>query len=88
MPDCECLKTCPYFEHDIVKQIDMVAKLRQQKFCKGDNSLCARYMVFKTLGKPNVPKDLLPTQTERAKEIIDKHKNLPKNLQNCSCSST
>lgn len=72
MAECECLKGCPYFESDLMKEIDQMAQLRQEKYCKGDNSLCARYMVFKALGKENVPLDLLLIQTDRAKELIDK----------------
>ena len=32
------------------------------KYCKGDNSGCARYMVFKALGREEVPLDLYPNQ--------------------------
>ncbi len=72
MPDCECLEGCPYFESDVMKEIDTMAKMRQEQYCKGDNSKCARYMVFKALGKENVPRDLLPFQVEKAKEIVVK----------------
>lgn len=72
MPDCECLKTCPYFNDTLMQEFDAVAEMRKQKYCRGDNSLCARYMVFKALGRENVPKDLTPYQTQRAKELIDK----------------
>jgi len=70
MPDCECLNGCPYFNDDLVQEIALIAKLRKQKYCKGDNSLCARYMVFKALGRENVPLDMLPSQVEKAKELI------------------
>ena len=75
MPECECLKGCPYFNSAIFKEMDVMLELRQQKYCRGDNSLCARYMVFKVLGKEHVPENLLPTQVERAKEIIEEKKN-------------
>jgi hypothetical protein len=55
-----------------MKGVDRMAELRQEKYCKGDNSLCARYIVFKALGKEHVPADLLPFQTDKAKELIDK----------------
>ena len=41
-----------------------------EKYCLGDNSDCARYMVFKELGKPAVPANLYPNMHERAKNIL------------------
>ena len=74
MPDCECLKDCLYFKSAIFDEIDGMREIRQQKYCKGDNSTCARYMIFKALGKEYVPKNLLPSQVEKAKEIIEQNK--------------
>ena len=71
MPDCECLENCPYFEGDLHKEISVIQELRVQKYCKGDNSTCARYMVFKALGKEHVPRNLLPTDVDGAKKIIE-----------------
>jgi len=71
MPECECLKGCPYFNAPIMKEFDAMAQLRKQRYCLGSNSDCARYQVFKALGKIMVPADLLPSQVERAKEIIN-----------------
>ena len=70
MANCECMQGCPYFEKDLMKQLPDVLKLRQEQYCLGDNSTCARYMVFKALGKSNVPLDLLPSQVEKARVII------------------
>jgi hypothetical protein len=72
MPDCECLKDCPYFKTDILKEVEAMAEMRRQKYCKGDYSVCARYMVFKALGKVNVPLDLLPSEVQRAEKLINK----------------
>lgn len=70
MPDCECLKDCPYFENEVMKEIDVMAKIRQEQYCRGDYSQCARYIVFKALGKANVPRNLLPFQADKAKALI------------------
>ncbi len=72
MPDCECLDWCPYFDSDIMKEIGTMAKMRQDEYCKGDFSKCARYMVYKALGRENVPGDLLPFRVQKAKELIEK----------------
>ena len=74
MPDCECIKGCPYFNNEILQEIDIVLELRKQKYCRGDKTICARYMVFKALGKRVVPPTLLPSQIEEAEAIIRNHK--------------
>jgi hypothetical protein len=46
------------------------AALFKEKFCKTGNTECTRYIVYKTLGKIEVPSDLFPNQLERANTII------------------
>ena len=74
MAECENLLDCPYFNGTEISEIDVIVELRKQKYCLGDNSICARYMVFEALGREYCPKDLIPIQTDRAKEIIEQHK--------------
>jgi len=69
MKDCECLPKCPFF-NDKMANMPLVAKLLKQKYCKSNNTECARYMVFLKLGKGKVPSDLFPTQVDRAKKIL------------------
>ena len=69
MADCECLPKCPFF-NDKMDSVPAVAEMLKAKFCKGDNSSCARYMVFKAKGREHVPADLFPRHIDRAKEII------------------
>jgi hypothetical protein len=49
-----------------------MADMYKKKYCQGDNTNCARYMVFKTLGKGTVPGDLFPNMAAKAQEIIKK----------------
>ena len=70
MADCECLGGCPFFNSKMAQSMSAVAKSMKKRFCLGDNSNCARYQVFKALGKPRVPGDLIPNQSERARQII------------------
>jgi len=42
----------------------------KEKYCLGNNSNCARYMVFKKLGKPAVPETLYPNMIDRANKIL------------------
>jgi hypothetical protein len=74
MADCECLNDCHYFKTVLLREVEAMAEMRRRKYCKGDYTLCARYMVFKALGNENVPLDLLPSEVQKAKELIDKVK--------------
>ena len=69
MSECECLPRCPFF-NDVMSDMPSTADRMKRKFCLGDNSNCARYLVFKALGSPNVPATLFPMQKERAQELI------------------
>lgn len=70
MSDCICLPRCPFF-NDKMANMPGTAAIIKKNYCQGDNSNCARYMVFKSLGREAVPIDLYPNQVTRAKTIID-----------------
>jgi hypothetical protein len=42
----------------------------KRKYCEGDSAECARFMIFKALGKGMVPPDLFPNQVDRARQVI------------------
>ncbi|WP_419658530.1 uncharacterized protein Dvar_73560 [Desulfosarcina variabilis str. Montpellier] len=69
MAECECLPTCPFF-NDKMANKPGTADMFKKKFCLGDNTNCARYIVMKKLGKPNVPPDLYPNQKKMAEQLI------------------
>lgn len=69
MADCEMLATCPFFNDKMANKPGSAAVFKR-KYCQGDNTTCARYMVFKALGKARVPADLFPNQDERARQVI------------------
>jgi hypothetical protein len=69
MADCELLNGCPFF-NDRMQGLEVIKEMLKKRYCKADNSNCARYMVFKALGRPKVPADLIPNQADRAKQII------------------
>lgn len=69
MADCECIAGCLFF-NDKMKDKQGMGGIYKKKYCLGDKLQCARYMVFKKLGKPSVPANLYPNQLERAKEIL------------------
>ncbi|WP_418790709.1 hypothetical protein [Phosphitispora sp. TUW77] len=70
MADCECLQGCPFF-NDKMPMDSGIGALYKRNYCKGDNTRCARYMVFKALGKPKVPNDLYPNNLDKATKLIE-----------------
>jgi len=72
MADCECLPKCPFF-NDNMSKMPAISNLLKKKFCQGDKSDCARHMVFRSVGKEFVPKDLYPNDNNTALEIIKKN---------------
>jgi len=69
MAQCECLQGCPFF-NDKMKDSDGLANMYKKKYCLADNSVCARYMIFKKMGKAAVPETLYPNMVDKARQII------------------
>ncbi|MEQ8170480.1 MAG: hypothetical protein ABRQ38_16455 [Candidatus Eremiobacterota bacterium] len=69
MGNCECLERCPFFNNKMPDR-PATAELMKKKYCQGDNSQCARYIIFKKLGSSKVPIDLYPSQLDKAKIIL------------------
>lgn len=69
MADCEVLGTCPFF-NDQMAEMPSMSDIIKNRYCHGSNVSCARHMVLRTLGRPAVPADLYPSQTDRAEEIL------------------
>jgi len=71
MPDCVCLERCPFF-NDSMKSKPATAEIFKRHYCKNDFSACARYKVFKVLGREKVPADLYPNELDRVDGILAK----------------
>ena len=69
MKQCECLRGCPFF-NDKMDNMPSMAEMYKQKYCLGSPDNCARYVVFKKLGKSAVPLDLFPNQLDQAKKLL------------------
>jgi len=69
MSDCELLKTCIFF-NDKMANLPSTVEIFKIKYCRSDNTECARYMVFKALGRERVPQDLFPNQVDVARKVI------------------
>ena len=75
MADCELLPTCLFFS-DKIPGMPATASILKKKYCQGDNTECARHIVFKALGRGHVPRELFPGMIDKAKDIILLNKNV------------
>lgn len=71
MADCELLAGCLFF-NDKMKVNKTIGSIYKKHYCLKDNTTCARYMVFKKLGKEAIPTNLLPNMVDQANEILSK----------------
>ncbi len=67
---CECFEKCELFSSGVAK-LPSTSKSFQDKFCNVDHDACARYIVYKQLGRESVPSDLFPNERGRAMELIN-----------------
>ncbi len=69
MADCECLAKCPFF-NDKMANMPSMAEMMKNRYCRDEYHTCARYRVFKALGREAVPLDLFPNQPENAEVLL------------------
>lgn len=70
MADCPSLPKCPFF-HDKMAERPAMAAMMKRNYCQGDNSECARWMVFQKTGPGTVPADLYPNQVEKVRSLFN-----------------
>lgn len=73
MAICEKLSKCPFYQGTMSMESGL-GKMYKQKYCEGDKTICARYMVATTVGPEFVTNKLYPNMTDTAKSIIEKNK--------------
>ena len=69
MAECECLAGCPFY-NDKMDASQGLGAMYKKTYCLGDNTNCARHMIFKKLGKEMVPAKLYPNGVDQAKKIL------------------
>jgi hypothetical protein len=69
MVGCERLEKCPIVNETKNGSASDFQKIKET-YCYQNFEKCARYIVLTTVGGDFVPKELLPEQVEKAKEII------------------
>ena len=74
MSACELTETCIFF-NDQMANMPSTAAVYKKIYCGQDFDKCGRYLIYKAIGRENVPKDLFPNQSDRANEVIKACKN-------------
>ena len=69
MAECVCLPKCPFF-FDKMSSMPAMADIYKENYCKGDNSECARYAVYRQMGAGSVPSGLFPNESIKAAAFL------------------
>ena len=69
MAVCEMLEKCPFFNETMHGMPDH-AELFKSLYCHGNHNMCARFMVYKSLGPQTVPADLFPNEIQRGNRLV------------------
>ena len=73
MNNCELLDGCLFFRDKMPLEYGLGA-LYKKRYCLGDNTKCARYMVAKAIGREKVPTDLYPNMDDSAQKLLENEK--------------
>jgi len=66
---CALIETCIFF-NDKMSNMPSMATMYKDRYCREDFNACARYQVFATVGRENVPKDLYPNEQDKVAGVI------------------
>lgn len=73
MGTCEKLSKCPFYQGKMSMDSGL-GVLYKQKYCEGDKTICARYMIATTLGPDFVTNNIYPNMSDLANKMIAEHK--------------
>ncbi len=66
---CELVATCPFFNEQTDAKPTILA-LYRARYCRGQSSECARYLIFVAMGREHVPRNLYPSDQLRALALV------------------
>jgi hypothetical protein len=66
---CELLACCRLFK-DSMESLPKATEYIQMKLCFGDYEACNRYIIYKNIGKENLPADLNPFDIEDVQKVM------------------
>ena len=69
LPECELLDTCPFF-NDKMGKMPISREYIKKNYCSKNNLFCARFIVYRALGRDKVPTNLYPSEINKAIRLI------------------
>lgn len=70
MKVCELLAQCTVLNEEPAN-MPSTARALKSRYCLGSGCrACARYIIFRKLGKEKIPADLLPNQHDRVLDLL------------------
>ena len=73
MATCEKLSKCPFYQGKMSMDSG-IGSMYKKKYCEGDKTICARYIVATKLGPEYVTDRLYPNMEDAAKKILEANK--------------
>lgn len=73
MATCEKLAKCPFYQGKMDINSGLGSMYRK-KYCEGDKTICARYIVATELGPEFVTDKLYPNMNSAADKLLAQHK--------------
>ena len=70
---CEKLEKCPFYQ-DKMNMETGVGTMYKKKYCEGDKTQCARYIIATKLGAEFVTNNLYPNMKDKADKLLAEHK--------------
>ena len=70
---CEKLEKCPFYQGKMNMESGLGA-MYKKKYCEGDKTTCARYIVATQLGAEFVTNSLYPNMNNVADKLLAEHK--------------
>ena len=70
---CEKLQKCPFYQGKM-NMDSGIGAMYKKKYCEGDKSTCARYIVATQLGAEYVTNSLYPNMNDAANKLLAEHK--------------
>ena len=71
--ECEFLSKCPFY-NDKMDIESSIGKMYKKRYCLGDKTTCARYILTTNLGKQIAPANLYPNMHSKAEKILNDNK--------------
>lgn len=67
---CALTEGCIFF-NDKMANMPSMAAMYKERYCQNDFETCARFQVFKAVGRENVPQNLYPNEQDRVQLVIE-----------------